>query len=155
MERHRVDPFPSPKGKKALYVDEQWMVDESIVPFLEDEMPADKDNIRIYFPVNINRNAILRRLDHAIFCHGKVTDKNEYAYSINISQIIAQFEIYDQIWASRRVPDEGDHCPEVVSLAKEILAKLETIPCKKDEMFPNEYIELFRDFIEECENGGH
>lgn len=56
---------------------------------------AETDNIRVYIPLDINRNAILRHLDVLIAKYGAANEKNEIEFSVEVGQLISQVEIYD------------------------------------------------------------
>ncbi len=61
--------------------------------------------------------------------------------------MIAQIEVYDQIWFVRHMPKSGDHSNEAKVLVKEFIEKLEQIPDGGAELFPFETIEeLKREF---------
>ena len=74
MIHHRLDPYPIPKDKTPLYINEPSLIDKSI----SDTLPNDagepefqEDNIRVYIPLDLNREAILRRLRMIIARHGE------------------------------------------------------------------------------------
>lgn len=134
---HKLDPYPIPKDKLPLYVNETQLIDKSLLEYLPNKEPENKrDNIRIYIPMDLNRDAILRRLDRVIAQYGAATWKNEMEYSIDVGMIIAQLEIYDQIWYERHMPPSGKHSLEAISLAKEIVARMERISDRGTECFP-------------------
>ena len=54
--------------------------------------------------------------------------------------MIAQFEIYDQIWHIRCM-EEGRHSQKSIRLVQEIIARLQAIPDGCAERFPFELIE--------------
>ena len=68
MEHHDLYPYPEPREKKPLYVNEPWLVD---ITLDADSLIAVKtepeDNVRIYVPLDLNTDTILRRLDYVIF----------------------------------------------------------------------------------------
>ena len=72
MEHHDLDIYPIPREKTALYINEPWLIDKSImervqlVTDLKKRPDEESDNIRIYVPLDLNRNAILRRLDSGL-----------------------------------------------------------------------------------------
>ena len=73
MEHHTLDPYPVPKEKAPLYVNEPWLIDKSLDCYKPCREPEDKpDNIRVYIPLDINHNAILRRLDRIIAVYREV-----------------------------------------------------------------------------------
>lgn len=43
-----------------------------------------KDNVRIYIPMDLNREAILRRLDRVIAHYGETTEENEMDFSVDV-----------------------------------------------------------------------
>ena len=75
MEHHSLDSYPIPKEKSPLYINEPWLVDKSLLEYSTQREPdAKEDNIRIYVPIDLNRDAILRRLDRIIQQYGEATD---------------------------------------------------------------------------------
>ena len=61
MEHHNLDIHPIPKEKAALYINEPWLIDET-VEIMESQPDTALDNIRVYVPLDLNKEAILRRL---------------------------------------------------------------------------------------------
>ena len=59
--------------------------------------------------MDLNKDAILRRLDNIIELYGEAREDNEIKFSIDIGMIISQLEIYDQIWFVRHIPKKGEH----------------------------------------------
>ena len=64
MEHHDLDVWPIPKDKKPQYINEPWLIDSSILDYYPtctaEQLKApdkEKDNIRVYIPLDINRNA--------------------------------------------------------------------------------------------------
>lgn len=94
------------------------------------------DNWRVYIPLDLNKRAILRRLDHVIRRYGEASEKNEMSFSIDAEQLLYQVEIYDQIWYVRHMPKSGKHSVESIELMKEFVARLEEIPDACAEIFP-------------------
>ena len=70
MEHHNLDAHPIPKGKMPLFINEPWMIDDSLQWIQQtgyDPAPlSDDDNIRVYIPMDICKSSILRRLDYII-----------------------------------------------------------------------------------------
>lgn len=60
------------------------------------------DNIRIYVPLDLNADAIIRRLNAIVSFYGEATEENEFNFSIAVSKLLSQIEIYDQIWNVRK-----------------------------------------------------
>ena len=146
MEHHSLDPYPIPKDKKTLYINEPWLIDKSLLEYPHYREPDEKeDNIRIYLPMDLNKDAILRRLDYIIMVYGEAREDNESDFSIDIGMIISQLEIYDQIWFVRHMPKEGEHSREAKELAAEIVSRLEDIPDGGAECFPFELIDELKE----------
>ena len=146
MEQHSLDPYPIPKDKKPLYINEPWLIDKSLLEYQLHREPDEKeDNIRIYLPMDLNKDAILRRLDYIIVVYGEAREDNESNFSIDVGMIISQLEIYDQIWFVRHMPKEGDHSREAIELVAEIVSRLEDIPDCGAECFPFELIDELKE----------
>lgn len=150
MEHHRLDPYPIPKEKMPMFINEPWLIDRSLLEEHLHREPQDKeDNIRIYIPMDLNKEAIMRRLENVVKRYGEASEYNEFEFSRDVDAIIAQIEIYDQIWFVRHMPPDGKHSLEAVSLVKEFVACLEEIPDACAERFPFETIEeLKREYLE-------
>ena len=113
MEHHRLDPYPIPKDKTPLCINEPWLIDKSLLEYPPRREPDEKeDNVRIYVPMDLNRVAILRRLDRVIAHYGEATEENEMEFSVDVGMIVSQIEIYDQVWFVRHVPEKGEHSNE-------------------------------------------
>lgn len=97
VEHHDLDPYPIPKEKRPLYINEPWLVDGSIIRDLGDnkEPERQEDNIRIYVPMDLNRKAILRRLDDIIMRYDEANEENESDFMFEVERLISQIEIYD------------------------------------------------------------
>lgn len=149
MERHRLDPYPIPKDRTPLCINEPWLIDKSLLNNPPHREPDKKeDNVRIYIPMDLNRDAILRRLDRVIAQYGEATEENEMEFSIDVGMVISQLEIYDQVWFVRHMPRDGEHSMEAISLVKEIVTRLEEIPDGCAECFPFDTIdELKREYL--------
>lgn len=142
MEHHRLDPYPIPKDKTPLCINEPWLIDKSLLEYPMRREPDEKeDNIRIYVPMDLNRDAILRRLDAVIAYYGEANEGNESDFRVDVGMIVSQIEIYDQVWYVRHMPHEGHHSKEAISLVETFVAKLEEIPDGCAEYFPFELIE--------------
>lgn len=146
MEHHSLDPYPIPKDKKPLYINEPWLIDKSLLEYQLHREPDEKeDNIRIYLPMDLNKDAILRRLDYIIVVYGEAREDNESNFSIDVGMIISQLEIYDQIWFVRHMPKKGEHSREAQELAAEIVSRLKDIPDGGAECFPFELIDELKE----------
>lgn len=166
--RHKLDIAPIPE--KVLYINEPWMIDGSIDSFefsgrnasadstaavdhiasIDHNPSADHnqpDNVRIYLPMDLNKAAILRRLDAVVNRYGEANEMNEMNFSADVSLFVYQIEAYDQVWYARHGDVDGKrglgsrHSAEAVSLVKEFIAKLEAIPDGCAECFPFELID--------------
>ena len=63
---HRLDPYPIPKEKSPMFINEPWLIDSTCLDEYNTEgnrePDNEDDNIRIYVPIDLNYKAILRRL---------------------------------------------------------------------------------------------
>ena len=144
MKKHRLDILPLSPDGEAFFVNEPWLIDTSITEQAEMPCPSSKqadDAIRVYLPLDLNKEAILRRLRAIIEKYGEATEENEFDYSFEVSTLISQIEIYDQIWCMRHALDPAEHSVEAKQLVKEFLALLESIPDGCAEFFPFETID--------------
>ena len=67
---------------------------------------------------------------------------------MDIEAVIAQIEIYDQVWYVRNMPSKGKHSLEATELVKEVISLLREIPDGCAELFPFETIDaLERAFL--------
>ena len=142
MTKHSLDPYTIPKNETPLCVNEPWLIDRSLLEYPLSIEPDDKeDNIRIYAPIDLNRDAILRRLGFVIARYGEANEDNEMAFSVDVEALISQIEIYDQVWYVRHMPNEGDHSQEAKDLVKDFVKRLEEIPDGCAECFPFDMID--------------
>ena len=146
IEHHDLDPYPIPKEKSPLYINEPWLVDGSIIRDLGDnkEPEPQEDNIRVYVPLDLNRKAILRRLDDIIMRYDEANEENESDFMFEVERLISQIEIYDQVWFVRHMPEDRKHSAEAKLLVKDFIAALEEIPDGCAETFPFELIQDLR-----------
>jgi hypothetical protein len=143
--KHSLDPYPIPKDKTPMFINEQHMAEIYDFEFKKDgSVPDDDDNIRVYVPLDLNRRLILRRLSRVINHYKEANEKNETAFQADVLKIVSQIEIYDQIWYIRHMPDEGKHSAEGIALIKEFIKMLEEIPDGGAELFPFELIDELR-----------
>lgn len=56
------------------------------------------DYVRIYIPLDINKKAVLRRLQMTNARYGEANEKNESNFRMDVEALISHVEIYDQIW---------------------------------------------------------
>ena len=108
------------------------------------EPEQEQDNIRLYIPLDINKSALLRRLELLISHYEEANEKNEIDFSIDVNMLVSQIEIYNQIWYVRHMPENGDHSREAVELVREFVTRLEEIPDGCAELFPFELIDTLR-----------
>ena len=149
MEHHRLDPYPIPKEKTPLCINEPWLIDKSLLEYPPRREPDEQeDNVRIYIPMDLNRDAILRRLDRVIAHYGEATEENEMEFGVDVGMIISQVEIYDQVWFVRHMPDKGEHSNEAKELVREIIDRLKEISDGCAECFPFDTIdELEQEYL--------
>lgn len=121
---HTLDPEPIPS--KVLYINETELADLTIENEINPISDEDQeDNIRVYIPLDINREAILRRLRDIYHRYGSPTSKNEHHFWQETQRVIAHLEIYDQIWVKMDGELENGHSRKAVDVAREIIAILE------------------------------
>jgi hypothetical protein len=153
LEHHDLDIHPIPKEKTPLFINEPWLIDGSKYEFSwgNKEPENVEDNVRVYIPLDINKQAILRRLDRIIARYGEANEKNESNFSSDVAILISQVEIYDQIWYVRHMSAvKGEHSVEAIELIKEFVAKLEEISDGCAETFPFKLIdELKEEFLDD------
>lgn len=156
MAHHSIDLHPVPEGQ-ARFINEPWLVDDYLFrngPY-EAKPDPEPDNVRVYVPLDLNRAAILRRLDLIYSQYGDVNWKNESDFSSAVDQLISQIEIYDQIWRARHPSIKDNrivrHSAEGKALAEEVIRKIREIGENgSGEMFPYETIdELTKEFMED------
>lgn len=142
---HDLDVYPNPKEKQPMFINEPWLVDLSLLndEELSKEPEPQKDNIRVYVPVDLNAEAILRRLHDVIHKYGPAREKNEMNYSVAVGQLVSQIEIYDQIWYARNVPSNGDrkHSAEACSIVEKFIGALKDMEVLDAELFPDDIID--------------
>lgn len=142
MTHHKLDVKPVPE--QVLYVNEPELVDRSLFNLRPDKPKEQEDNIRIYVPLDLNREAIIRRLEDIIEIYEEVNYDNEGSFYVTVGMLMQQIEIYDQIWTVRTLSDSDKHSRKTVKLVKEFIDVLESIPDKCAEYFPNDVIEDLR-----------
>lgn len=142
---HTLDVYPIPREKEPMFINEPWLIDKTLLESCEEENPdKEKDNIRVYVPLDLNHSAILRRLEAVIDRYGEANEENEMNFSIDVEGILSQVEIYDQVWYVREYQETMRHSQRAVSLIKEIIVLLENIVDGGAECFPFETIEELR-----------
>jgi hypothetical protein len=145
---HNLDPYPIPKDKTPLFINEPWLLDMSITRDYineDDSLPENEDdNIRVFVPLDLNREAILRRLRFIINHFEEANEMNEMTFEYAVSRLLSQVEIYDQIWYARHMPERGEHSEEAKLLMIDFIKELESIPDGGAETFPFELIDELR-----------
>lgn len=142
MAHHNLDIYPIPKDKSPMFINEPYLIDQSLLSdssVFQDDLH--EDNIRVYIPLDINRDAVLRRISMIIEKYGEANEENETVFQLEIEAIIAHIEIYDQIWFVRNMPSKGKHSLEAIKLVNEVILLLKEIPDSCAELFPFETIE--------------
>ena len=145
---HILDVYPEPKEKTPRFINESWLIDHTIdiVPDKRTPPEDEPDNIRIYVPLDLNRRAILRRLDDIIARYnGEATEDNEISFWLDVERLFMQVEVYDQYWYVRHIPKDCKHSAEATELVKEFIAHLEDIREIDFEMFPFRMIEKLKE----------
>lgn len=150
MAHHKLDVYPEPQEKAALFVNEPRLIDISYDSL--EQLPKDfdqtSDNVRIYVPLDLNADAILRRLRYLIYQYGEANEANESNFGADVRRLVEQIEIYDQVWFVRtrhhKTDDYGKitgHSDEAVKLVRDFIHELEEIPDGCAECFPFELID--------------
>lgn len=142
MTHHKLDIKPVPE--QVLYVNEPELIDRSLFNLRPYKPEEQDDNIRIYVPLDLNREAILRRLEDIIEIYEEVNYNNESNFYVTVGMLMEQIEIYDQIWTVRNLSESDKHSKKTVELVKDFIAILESIPDKCAEYFPYDVIEELR-----------
>lgn len=145
---HILDVYPEPRDKAPRIINESWLIDKTIdvVPDKRTPPEDEPDNIRIYVPLDLNRRAILRRLDDIIASYnGEATEKNEMDFRSDVARLFMQVEVYDQYWYVRHIPKDRKHSAEATELVKEFIAQLEVIQEIDSEMFPCSMIKKLKE----------
>lgn len=142
-DRIQLDPYPIPKEERPLFINEPWLVDASIdvESSFSTQPEAENDNRRVYIPLDLNKKAILRRLDEIIRRYGSANEGNELDFSVDVRRLLYQVDIYDRIWFVRHMPENRKHSHEGISLIQAFVKRLEEIPDECAECFPFEMIE--------------
>ena len=146
MRHHKIDVYPVPKDKSPIYINEVALIDDTVMDYTDGRQGEleKPDNIRIYVPLDLNADAIIRRLNAIVSFYGEATEENEFNFSIAVSKLLSQIEIYDQIWNVRKSGNESKHSKEAIELVKRFVAVLENIQDGCAETFPFDIIEELR-----------
>ena len=137
---HNLDIHPIPE--KVLYINELEIADTACYYDTKEQHQkalAGKtringgvlpdDNVRIYVPLDLNAQQILNRLQQIYRVMESPDDMNESDFWVETNKIVAQLEIYDQVWVARNLKDavrinDNIHSPKGIQLAKEIISIL-------------------------------
>lgn len=137
-KHHNLDIAPAPES--VLYVNEPELADRTIVDSVLHDDTVYQDHIRVYIPLDISREAILRRIQCIYNRLGSPSWENESDFISEMGGVISQLEIYDQMWFARRGDFGNGHSKYATMLADEIIKVLaDDEGCA--EMFPYEVIE--------------
>ena len=142
MEHHTLDVWPIPKDETPNFINEPWLIDRSLDgdgPKVK-EPDTDSDNIRIYIPMDLNKRAIIRRLQEIVSRYREAAEANEMDFDVEVGRLINQIEIYDQIWFVRHMPKDRKHSAEAKELVAEFIQVLKEIPVSDSETFPYDTI---------------
>ena len=151
-DHHPLDVWPLPRDQKPMFINEPWLVDESIYFNSTKQMMAarepedEEDNRRVYIPLDLNKSAFLRRLDYVLSKYPDITWENESNVSSDVRAILSQIEIYDQLWFVREEKFDTDengmicgHSRHAADVIKDFISKLETVDTCED--FPHDIID--------------
>lgn len=155
MTHHKLDVYPVPREMAPLFINEPWLIDKTHAFFYGTcvNQPAapewETDNVRIYVPLDLNAEAILRRLDYIIAKYEETSEANEFHFGSEVRALVSQIEIYNQIWMVRNM-ESADKCSkEAKNLVEKFVKRLENIPDTCAECFPFELIDEMReDYLE-------
>ena len=149
---HTLDTKPVPE--KVLYINEPDLADATINYYGsgKQEEESQADHIRVYVPLDLSADAILRRLRFLIFRYKEANERNEFNFSMDVERLVSQIEIYDQVWFVREgrthaISDNSEsekHSSKAVELVRRFVAELEEIPDGCAELFPFELIDELR-----------
>ncbi|MBR1709354.1 MAG: hypothetical protein IJ719_11060 [Clostridia bacterium] len=158
-DHHELDRNPIPSDNDPVFVNEPWLADGSY-SWIEDwsmEPEMQKDNIRVYVPLDINAEAIMRRLRSIINRYGEANEANESSFSYEVGLLINQIEIYDQAQLTgdgkQKAGENGSkHSAETVQLVKRFVDELVKIPDGCAELFPFETVDrLCEEYGVDCD----
>ena len=89
MTHHDLDPYPDSKEKSPLYINEPWLFDKTLLEYPVDSKPNETDdNVRVFIPMDLNKDAILRRLEEIIPVMGRQMKKMRL---ISVQMLICLF----------------------------------------------------------------
>ncbi len=92
MEHHQLDPYPDQKDTGALYINEPWIADKTRLEYNKDsDIDQREDNVWVYVPIDLNKDAILRRLDRIIYQYEEANEDNESEFSVDVNMPIREY----------------------------------------------------------------
>lgn len=140
---HTIDIHPEPIEEEPRFVNEPLLIDSSLFKYgdYKSEPEKEEDNTRVYVPLDLNREAFLRRLKSIINHYGWSTEENESDFRSDVDMLIEQIKIYDMIWYSwtkreSNMSDTRQHSLKAIAIVKEVIGLLEDIPDGCAELFP-------------------
>lgn len=142
--RHKIDVAPETKDDIPIYIHEPELLDGSLLEVDVSQAEEPEDNVRVFVPLDISCEAVLRRLDWIIHRYGEATEKNELNFARDVGMILSQAEIYDQVWLARHGTAGERHSAEGTRLILRVVDKLEQIPDGCAEQFPFELVNQLR-----------
>ena len=131
-----------PISEKVLYINELGIADTAFCYNTEEQHQKaltgrtctnggilPDDNVRVYVPLDLNATQILNRLQQIYQIMERPDDTNELEFSYQVSKIISQLEIYDQVWVARDLGnavriEEHLHSKKGIELADKIIGVL-------------------------------
>lgn len=143
-KRHKIDGVPETKDDIPIYIHEPELLDGSLLGMDSSQAAEPEDNVRIFVPLDISHEAVLRRLDWIIQRYGEATEKNELDFARDVKILLSQVEIYDQVWLARHGREGKKHSGEGARLIQRVVDKLEQIPDGCAEQFPFELVNQLR-----------
>lgn len=124
-EHHSLDIKPIPEA--VLYINEVHLADVTAFDDHLERVKSDgrqADNIRVYIPLDINAEAIMRRIYDICYRYGAVEERNESSVAVEVGQVISQLEIYNQVWHMRGDDAGNGHSQKATDIVKEIIQYL-------------------------------
>lgn len=147
---HDLDISPIPE--KVLYVNDLALAD-GVMPLIEHEVEEPRelleaqqaaDNVRVYVPIDINEDSLLRMLKNVIDHYQESSEANEFDFSWAVSAVLTRLEIYDQVWSVREGDADRKHSKKAEQVMRKFIQMLEEIPDACAEQFPFELIDELR-----------
>ena len=122
---------------RTVFINDNCFTDSSIQYTESAEAPS--DSVWVYAPIDLNPEAILRRLEYLLDSYGEISEENETSVSLEVFNLISQMEVYDRYWQKER--NLETHCPETIELARRFVDVLDEYQYANTELFPFEEIE--------------